>query len=93
MKDLSNLINSITPLYNIYKENSSILTGTQALEIMWEIGELLNKYIKKNKIKPHALFRDIYGKSENSENIIQKSYITREFQGRCYRIRTIFNSK
>ena len=93
MPDLGNLINSIAPLYNNYKENSHILIGTHALELMWEIGELLKNYIEKNKIKPHALFRNIYGKSESSENIIQKSYIPREFQGRCYRIRKIFDSK
>lgn len=93
MPDLGNLINSIAPLYNNYKENSHIIIGTHALELMWEIGELLKNYIEKNKIKPHALFRNIYGKSESSENIIQKSYIPREFQGRCHRIRKIFDSK
>ena len=93
MKDLSDLINSMAPLYNNYKENSHNLKGTQALELMWEVGELLNNYIKKNKIKPHTLFRNIYGKSESSENITQKSYITREFQNRCYRIRKIFDTK
>lgn len=93
MADLSGLIDSIAPLYNGYKQNRHVLSGTEALEIMWEIGESLKTYIEKCKIKPHALYRSIYGKSEGSTNIVQKSYIPREFQGRCYRIRNIFRNK
>lgn len=93
MKNLSSLIDLIIPLYNKYKQNKGNLTGTQALEIMWEIGDLLKRYIDENRIRPHTLYRSIYGKSEGSTNIVQKSYIPREFQGRCYRIRNIFPNK
>lgn len=60
---------------------------------MWEMGGVLLDFIDKENIKPHALYRLIYGKSEGSTNIGQKSYITREFQGRCVRIHKIFNVK
>jgi glutaredoxin-related protein len=60
---------------------------------MWDIGDLLKEYLSKNEIAPHALYRKIYGKSEGSKNVVQKSYITREFLGRSYRIRNIFNTK
>jgi len=60
---------------------------------MWEIGDYLKKYIDRNNVAPHNLFRQIYGKSEGKENISQKSYVSREFQGRCFRIRNMFPSK
>jgi len=84
------LIEQITPLYNYYKDNSKDISGTEALEIMWEIGNFLKKFIDDSDIRPHKLYREIYGKSEGTTNITQRSYITREFQGRCYRIRNIF---
>jgi len=93
VKSLANLIDSIAPLYNKYKKNKKTITGTDSLEIMWDIGDLLQQYIQTNDIKPHNLYRQIYGKSEGSENISQKSYIPREFQGRCYRIRNMFPIK
>lgn len=90
---LSSLIQEITPLYNSYKQNGKNISGTDALKIMWDIGDLLKQYIKNHNIAPHNLYREIYGKSEGSTNVTQKSYITREFQGRCYRIRNIFKDK
>ncbi|MFH1546422.1 MAG: hypothetical protein ABIE14_03530 [Patescibacteria group bacterium] len=87
------LIQTITPLYNQYVQNRNIISGTVALEIMWDIGDILKNFIKENKIAPHALFWKVYGKSEGTKNIVQKSYITREFQNRCHRIRNIFQSK
>jgi len=93
MKNLNNLINNITPLYHKYKQEKKTLSGTDALYVMWDIGELLRQFIKTHNIKPHTLYREIYGKSEGLKNITQRSYIPREFQGRCFRIRRIFNSK
>jgi hypothetical protein len=90
---IEKLILNITPLYNKYKQNKKVLKPIESLGIMWEIGNLLYIYIKDTKIAPHNLYRSIYGKSEGTKNIIQKSYITREFQGRCYRIRKIFVAK
>lgn len=87
------LIKAITPLYNSYKQNKGTKKGRDALNIMWDIGNLLKTYIEDHKIAPHNLFRQIYGKSEGKKNVEQKSYITREFQGRCYRIRNIFQDK
>jgi len=90
---IPDLIESITPLYNYYKQNQKDLSGTDSLIIMWDIGDKLKVYIDTENVAPHTLFRMIYGKSEGSKNIQQKSYITREFQGRCYRIRNMFSSK
>jgi len=87
------LIESITPLYNSYKDNKDKLLPVESLEIMWDIGGLLDKFIKTHNVKPHSLYREIYGKGEGSKNITQKSYITREFQGRCFRIRHMFPNK
>lgn len=85
------LIEKITPLYNQYKKEGNNISGVESLIIMWDIGDLLGLYIKEHNVPPHNLYRDIYGKSEGSSNTSQKSYITREFQGRCYRIRNIFS--
>ena len=86
------IIGEITPLYNQYANNKNDLSGADSLKIMWDIGEIINDYIEKLNIPPHRLYREIYGKSEGNENIAQISYITREFQGRCVRIRKIFNT-
>jgi hypothetical protein len=93
MENLKSLISDMIPLYNEYKQNKASLTGTEALEIMWEMGALIKKYIDKHEVAPHKLYRLVYGKAEGSTNIVQKSYIPREFQGRCYRIRNIFLTK
>ena len=87
------LIREVTPLYNRYVRDRSAISGTDALEIMWDIGDILKKFINENSIAPHALFWEVYGKSEGKNNIAQKSYITREFQNRCHRIRNIFSTK
>jgi len=87
------LIQQITPLYNKYRNNKNNISGTEALEIMWDIGDILKKYIEQNNIAPHNLFWSVYGNAEGTKNIEKKSYITREFQNRCHRIRRIFNSK
>lgn len=87
------LIQQIAPLYNKYRDNRNDISGTEALEIMWDIGDILKKYIEQNNIAPHALFWSVYGNAEGSKNIEKKSYITREFQNRCHRIRRIFGVK
>lgn len=60
---------------------------------MWDIGDVLRKYIERNNIAPHNLFWSVYGNAEGTKNIEKKSYITREFQNRCHRIRRIFGKK
>lgn len=90
---MNNLIKDITPLYNKYKQEKGNLTGSEALKIMWEIGDHLKSYIDDNDVAPHNLYRQIYGKSEGKTNVEQQSYITREFLGRSFRIRNIFASK
>ena len=87
------LIKNITPLYNNYRTNKADLSGVEALIIMWDIGDFIKEYLSKIDIAPHALYRQIYGKSEGKDNIAKRSYITREFLGRCYRIRNLFISK
>lgn len=91
--NLKQLIDEISPLYNSYKQNSRNITGTNALQVMWDIGDILKKEIEKYNIAPHSLYRKIYGKAEGQSNITQRSYITREFLGRSYRIRNIFKNK
>jgi len=93
MNNLNELISNITPLYNEYKNNKNSISWTDALLIMLEIGENLNTYIEKHRIAPHNLYRQIYWKSEGKENIAQKSYITREFLWRCYRIYKLYKNK
>lgn len=87
------LIGNITPFYNKYKSNKSNLSGTESIIIMWDIGNIIDKYISINNVSPHNLYREIYGKSEQSNNIVQKSYLTREFLSRSYRIYKMFENK
>ncbi len=91
--EINKLIKDITPHYNFYRTNGNKLSGSEALESFWEVGDLLVKFVEENKIAPHALYRKIYGKSEGKDDITQKSYITRDFLSRAYRIRNIFNNK
>jgi len=91
--NITQLISAITPYYNQYRANKSTLTGTESLGIIWEVGELIKKYVEETGLAPHKLYREIYGKSEGAENVAQKSYITREFLSRSYRVRNIFKSK
>lgn len=91
--NIQELVKQITPLYNTYKSNAKEISGKEALKLMWDIGELLREFLSENDIQPHALYREIYGKSEGAENTSKKSYITREFLGRAYRIRLMFKSK
>lgn len=89
---VADLIESIIPIYQVHKNDDSVY-GFVKLESAWEIGDHIMKFVNKNKIAPHALYREVYGLSEGSSNISKKSYIPREFQGRCYRIRKIFKTK
>lgn len=91
--NLQKLISEISPLYNLYKKSNRNIVGTEALQIMWDMGDLLKKEIEISNIAPHNLYRKIYGKAEGQDDITQKSYITREFLGRAYRIRNIFEKK
>jgi len=87
---IKELIKNIVPHYNKYRQSRNILTGTEAVEVFWDVGDEIEKYIKETNVAPHALYRQIYGKSEGKTNVIQKSYITRDFLSRSYRIRNIF---
>ncbi len=91
--DFSAIFKDITPLHNQYKKLVAERAILQAIEIMWDIGGVLEYYIDLNEISPHAFFREIYGKGEGTKNVAQRSYITREFQSRCLRIRKIFHDR
>jgi len=91
--DLKKLISAITPYYNEYRKNRLTILGTDALILMWEIGKLLEEFVLAHNIAPHHLYRLIYGKSEGAQNTIQKSYITRDFLSRSYRIKKLFSKK
>ena len=87
MMNNMHIIAEITPYYNAYtKEQKPV----ECIVKMWEIGKILDHHIITTGMKPHTLFRDLYGKSETSVNTQQKSYISREFQGRCYRVYHMF---
>ena len=92
-ENVSEIILKVTPLYNHYRKNKKTLQAYESIELMWDIGEILIPYIKKSKLSPHNLWRKIYGRSEGSVDNTKKSYITREFLGRCYRIYNMFEEK
>lgn len=87
------IINELAPYYNQYKNNKDSINWTDAVWIMWEMGSILEKYINNLWIAPHSLYREVYWKSEWKTNKAQKSYITREFMWRCYRIKKMFLHK
>jgi hypothetical protein len=91
--DIKNLIIELTPLYNEYRKNRETNTPVQQIILMWKIGDILKNFIDQNDIAPHALYREIYGKSESSSNVSQRSYMTREFLGRSYRVRNMFKTQ
>lgn len=91
--ELKELISEIIPHYNNYRQNRHTLSGTDALLVFWDIGDILKKYIKEKEVAPHTLYRQIYGKSEGGKNVVQKSYITRDLLSRSYRVRNIFLKK
>ena len=87
---LFNLIGDIAPLNNKYKDLiSNKRPGHEALLVMWNVGDIIETYINKHDIKPHALYWSIYGKSRG----IRNSYITRDFLSYCLRIRKYFEVK
>lgn len=87
------LIEAITPIYNAYQKGQRTLTPTELVILMWDIGAAIEKHVAEHKIPPHALYRQVYGKSEGAENIKQRSYIAREFLGRSYRVKRMFKTK
>ena len=91
--DIKNLIIDLTPLYNEYQKNRETNTPVEQIILMWKIGDILKNFIDQNDIAPHALYREIYGKSESSSNVSQRSYMTREFLGRSYRVRNMFKTQ
>ena len=91
--DIPNIIKELAPLHNQYKNHITEKEIPQAIGTMWDIGEILSNYIDEFEVSPLSLFREIYGKSEGTKNIAQKSYIAREFQSRCLRVRKIFKHK
>jgi hypothetical protein len=92
--NLQELIKEIIPFYNFHRKNQIRLSGTEALENIWEVGNLLKSYLDVNTdIAPRTLYHQIYGKSEQARDISQKSYITRDFLDRAYRVRRIFKKK
>ena len=87
------IFKKITPLQNQYKKVVDEKRISLAIELMWEIGGVLEHYINVYKLTHQSLFREIYGKSEGTKNITQRSYISRDFQSRCLRVRKIFQQK
>ena len=87
------LIQTITPTYNAYQKGVGTLSPTALLLLMWDVGAEIEKHVEQYKVSPHALYRQIYGKSESTKNIKQRSYIAREFLSRSYRVKRMFKVK
>lgn len=88
--NLSELIETITPLNNIYRDLiDKKAKGSEVLEVMWDTGKLLKQYLNATNIKPHNLYWQIYGRAEGIKN----SYITRDFLSYCLRINKYFEDK
>ncbi len=90
---INKLIDQITPIYNEYRENKDNLPPNSSICLMYDIGGYIKEYLDNNDVKPHNLYRKIYGRSEGSFDNTKKSYITREFLGRCYRVKNMFSNK
>lgn len=87
---VADLIEKITPLNNKYRDFiDNSVRGTDVLEVMWNVGNILEDYLKDNNIKPHTLYWQMYGRAEGLKN----SYITRDFLSYCLRIRRYFGRK
>jgi hypothetical protein len=85
---ISKLIEKIAPLNNKYRECVYLENnGTEILELMWKVGKTLENFLKKEKIKPHNLYWQIYGEAPG----LKKSYITRDFLSYCFRIKKYFH--
>jgi len=83
------LIEKITPLNNEYRDRVKLEnSGTEMLELMWKVGEVLENFLKKEKIRPHTLYWQIYGKAPG----LKRSYITRDFLSYCLRIKKFFGN-
>lgn len=88
-KDIFDLIERITPYNNQYRDLvKSGKNGTEVLNLMWIVGEILQLFINKFQIKPHNLYWRIYGKAEG----LKTSYITRDFLSYCLRVRKYFST-
>jgi len=89
----ADLIKKITPSYNQYRKGKAKNSPIEQLVLMWKMGDVIKDFVRKEKVTPHTLYREIYGKSESTENVIQRSYITRELLSRSYRVRRMFKSQ
>ena len=67
--EISKLIEEITPFYNDYQTKKVKVPPYILIELSWEIGEKIKIFLSKNSIKPHTLYREIYGMSEGSVNV------------------------
>jgi len=84
---VADLIEKITPLNNEYRDRIRLKSGgTEILELMWKVGAILELFLKKERIKPHNLYWQVYGKAPG----LKKSYITRDFLSYCLRIKKFF---
>lgn len=91
--EINKLITELTPLYNEYSKDRANNLPVGQIILMWKIGDVLKKFLSATDIAPHVLYREIYGKSESSNKVTQRSYITRELLSRSYRVRGMFKSQ
>jgi hypothetical protein len=89
-KNIFDLIEKITPYNNRYRDLiKGGGNGTEILNLMWDVGAIIQIFIDEFQIKPHNLYWRIYGKSEGLKN----SYITRDFLSYCLRIKKYFSAQ
>lgn len=91
--EMKKLIAELTPLYNEYRKDRDRNLPVEQIILMWKIGDVLKRFLSTTNISPHTLYREIYGKSESTINVSQRSYITREFLSRSYRVQGMFKSQ
>lgn len=90
MKNFDEIIAKLNPYFNRYNK---VEEATEAIEVLWETGDILMHEIQSTKINPNRLIRNICGKFYSNEVDKKRSYLTREYLARSIRIRKIFIRK
>lgn len=83
---LTRLIDVVGPLNNIYRTSTNPI---EQIEVLWEIGEILDSYMNKYDLTLHELLYMIY----DPYSTVKKSYITRDLGSYSYRIYKYYPKK
>lgn len=85
-ESIVNLIDKLAPYNNEFRAEEDPI---RKIEAMWEIGSLIDEYLKKSRIKLHTLLFEIY----NPHSTIKMSYITRDIGSYSFRVFKFFKNK